>query len=226
MAKVTTTYTSTMKVPAVVNFTCGQCGKNVSQGMHVFISGSASGRGYENAAARLQAQRNMAAGIEPQLNLIEESVSAGDFSRLVSEKNKMGRIECPECKTRALLIKNGKQKTLHPKHFILKIVGFYLLALIVFAILAGVIAAGNGGGTGGNASWISGMVVVMELLAVVFVIVAIVRNRKLSKRAYADKELMKKRYNRATTNHMTVMLLPVTGSARTIQVNADGSNPL
>ena len=225
MAKVTTTYYATLKVPAAVNFTCGHCGKNVNQAMHVFFNGSASGRGYENAAAREQAQRNMVAGIEPQLKLIEESISKGDFNRLVSEKNKMGRIECPECKTRALLVKSGKQKTLHPKRFILKIVGFYLLIVTVFAISMGLVSAGNGGGTGGNASLISGGVMLMEFLALAFLFFVIIRNRKLSKKAYADKELMKQRYNRALTDHMTVMLMPLAGSVRTIQVDADEINP-
>ena len=65
----------------------------------------------------------------------------------------------------------------------------------------------------------------MEFLALAFLFFVIIRNRKLSKKAYADKELMKQRYNRALTDHMTVMLMPLAGSVRTIQVDADEINP-
>ena len=222
MGKVTATYYSTMNVPAMAGFTCGYCGKKVGQLMHVVISGAASGPGYQNNAARLQSQRNLMSSIDTQLDFCEKCFKNGDFRRLLDDKNKMGKIVCPECKTKALLLKNSLPKTLYPKHFVLKIVGFYLLLIFVVSIITGLIASAAGKKT----SLISTILMLMYFVGFVLVIVAIVRNSKLSKQAYANKELMKQRYNSALTDQITVMLTPLGGNARIIQVDAYGINPI
>lgn len=215
MAKVTTTYTSSMRIPVAANFTCPHCQKNVVANANVFIASSASGRGYVNTAAKEQAQRNLMNSAGSQIDFIAEQLGKGDLSRLANDSgSRFIKLKCPECGVRQLPIVRGKKKTLYPKHFALKMIGLFLLIATVFGVLIGVISAV----AHIEMQKIGTILPFAELATIVVIILAIIKNRKLSKKAYSDPELMASRYKTAINNKMDFVLF-VSGAVRTVSMD-------
>lgn len=215
MAKVMTTYYSSLRIPVAANYVCPHCQKNVVSNMSVFIGGSATGRGYVNDAAKAQAQTNLLNTAGNQIDLIAEQLGKGNLSRLANESgSRFIPVRCPECGVRQLPIVNGKKKTLYPKLFGLKLIGLFLLIATIIGVLIGVISAV----AHIDAQTIGTILPLAEFATTIVVILAIIKNRKLSKKAYSDPELMASRYKTAINNKMDFVLF-VSGAVRTVSMD-------
>ena len=93
-------------------------------------------------------------------------------------------------------------------------IGLFLLIATVFGVLIGVISAV----AHIEMQKIGTILPFAELATIVVIILAVIKNRKLSKKAYSDPELMASRYKTAINNKMDFVLF-VSGAVRTVSMD-------
>ncbi|MBR0092239.1 MAG: hypothetical protein IJP92_11120 [Lachnospiraceae bacterium] len=221
MAKITTTYTARMKIPATASFYCRRCGRQVSAvNLCAYITGSASGRGYQNQAAQMQSQRNLMATAGAQLSLLEDCLKRGRLDVLSDTSGKRDNIQCPSCGMRQFIYNAENKKVLYPRLFALRLAAALYLPAGITGIIAGIIIGMAGQDMSALPS--AGGILTALLLAVgiLSVIAVLFRNRRLFRKALTDPHLMEKRYRRVLAERMDIALMAGTGDFRMITIQS------